>query len=148
MLRVRLICPKCFREEVWSGGDFEEVKECSCGYSDEAWNFWHTLFPTERMKRWFAEAIVYTRGAHYPNDALQLSKEEFMEYFLGRGEMWHGGTFYAWVYKKFYGEGNPNNGKTDADVSLHLYTTDTVEEAKAFLDETREFMRYLEKRRD
>jgi hypothetical protein len=147
MIKVKLICPKCFKEKEWAGSDFEDVVDCECGYSNEAWYFWHTPLPLKRIKIYSHECIVYSRGAHYPNDALELKRKDFMEYFLGGGEMWHGGTFYAWVFQNFYGEGNPNNGTTDAEVRVNVWNSDKVERAKEFLDEVKGFMEYLEKKR-
>jgi hypothetical protein len=90
-----LMCPECGYQFEWTGDDFEEWINCpKCDYGSEAWNFWHTI----KDHRFKEAKEVWTLGAHYCNDALYYSLDEFLNEFFGKVGPVHGSDYYIWIY--------------------------------------------------
>jgi len=140
MIVVILKCPKCGCEQEFSEYDFEWDVECpKCGYTDEAWFFWHRPRDIPPRKGFITPVEVWSIGAHYPNDALCLSNEDFMEYFYGGGKIWHGGEPYIWVevYKRDDGSvyTRANILTTIYDINSEAYKLKKIEELLRNFDE-------------
>jgi len=118
MLVVVLKCPECGSEQDFSSIDFEEDVRCEkCDFVAEAWDFWHRLKDHKPVGNTKEE---WSMGAHYPNDALCLDTEQFLEYFYGRGGLWHGGNFYIWLS---INETLDRKGEyVTGEVRLHLFS--------------------------
>jgi len=133
-ITVILKCPKCGHEQEFWSVDFENITSCEkCDYSNEAWFFWHKPKNFKPRKGFVTPKEVWSIGAHYTNDALQLTKEEFEEYFYGGGKTWHGGAPYVWlrIYKTKNG-----HKYSSADVDLgRIYRTSELFEKANFLIE-------------
>jgi len=139
LLEVLLICPKCGHNFTWTSHDFENWVECEyCGYGDEAWFYWHSLYPPLTIVKFGgARYEVFTTGAHYSNDALQLSREEFVEQMLGRSRLWHGGGPYMWIERCWYPQpDNPNNGSIHYEILIDEYSGGDIDVVQHTLQET------------
>lgn len=149
MLIVKLVCPKCFAEQEWSGTDFEDWVECPCGYGDEAWFFWHTLSPISAIQKYSISKTIedlWVRSANYPNDALCLDRKSFIDYSLGRGDgMVHGGSYTLRVWQPHYDEDNCNYGKCEADLEFNLWNpSEKSDWVNKLTIETKRFCKHLE----
>ena len=126
---VVLACPKCHTTKEFLSSDFEDWVECEkCRHGNEAWFFWHTPL-TRRVFNMHnygnmdlgIKSEVWSFGAHYPNDALVLDREEFERFFLGQGRGGiHGGSPYIWVERNYYNANNINNGLIEVEVRYDI----------------------------
>ena len=145
MIKLKLICPKCLTARIWRGDDFESVVNCECGYSNEAWYFWHTIYPVYTQAKGANEVAVYSRGAHYPNDALSLDEKDFIDYFLGKAKgAIHGGSYDVWIYQEKYQLLDPPLVLTEALLKIYPYDPKTTQDYAFLLEETSRFAKYLE----
>jgi hypothetical protein len=150
MLSVKIICPKCFKEQSWSGEDFEDWKDCECGFGDEVWFWWHTLEPISTFNYYSSINDLWVRSANYPNDALLLTREEFIDFSLGQGKgMTHGGSYTLRVMQSHYKEDNPNFGSCQADIKFDLWNPSEDTDLKWIIQKTKEtnkFCKFLKKK--
>jgi hypothetical protein len=152
MLKVKLVCPQCLKEQEWSETDFEDWVNCECGYGDEAWFFWHTLKQEIKIKRFNLgkKERLWVRSANYPNDALCLDEADFVNYAIGRGSgMCHGGSYTIKVWQADFNKDNPNYGTCDADMEFHLWRPEEADNKEAIgrlIEETAKFTTFLKDR--
>jgi len=128
-LELLLICPRCGASFTWTSTDFEDLAVCpTCGHTNEAWFFWHTTNPVTIITyKNGVRCEVFSYGAHYTNDALQLERHEFIEELLWFPYKGHGGGPYMWIYRWWYGSGNPNNGMLSYKVVIDSYISSAKE---------------------
>jgi len=109
VITLLLICPKCGNAFTWSDFDFEATATCNrCGHRDEAWFFWHSTNPVAVVEDGGVKYEVWSYGAHYTNDALLSSYEEFLDQLLWRQKgMVHGGGPYMWIMRSWNGPDSP-----------------------------------------
>jgi hypothetical protein len=140
-LPLLLICPECGHRFPWSGRDFEDWIACGfCGHQDEAWFFWHSLYPPAIIDEGLVKYEVFSIGAHYTNDAPLLPTEKFVEQLVGRysGPV-HGGGPYMWILRGWYQQpDNPNNGSIEYKVyaSGHLSAKNELADGILVADRT------------